>query len=105
MNIILYCSLLIVLIIGMVLSRPAMQKIVIKNHEWEVPNEPGWEEVITEAVMAQERFFRRCATIRECRQFPKELRAIFSRYEVSRKYLESNTGVAEALTGSIFKWG
>ncbi|CAF2979528.1 unnamed protein product [Rotaria sp. Silwood2] len=29
--------------------RPHTQKIVVHGHEWTVPNEPGWEDVLQEA--------------------------------------------------------
>ncbi|CAF2744717.1 unnamed protein product [Rotaria sp. Silwood2] len=82
-----------------------MQRILINNHEWEVPNEPGWEEVIREAEEVQQRHFSSCLTVAECRQVVNEMRAVFSRYPVSKKYLDTSQNDANDKFSSIFKWG
>ncbi|UJR09642.1 hypothetical protein I4U23_013876 [Adineta vaga] len=102
MRIILFALLLFT---EMVLSRPLMQRIVIDNHEWEVPNEPGWEEVIEEANAARERIFRSCTTFAECRQAVDELYTIFEHHPVSKKYLETHKDEVNDILSSIFKWG
>ncbi|CAF1142796.1 unnamed protein product [Rotaria sp. Silwood1] len=89
----------------MVLSNPVMQRIMINNHEWEVPNEPGWEEVIRDAEEVQQKYFSSCITVAECRQVVDQIRAVFARYPVSQKYLESNSNDANDIFSSIFKWG
>ncbi|CAF1418989.1 unnamed protein product [Adineta steineri] len=89
----------------MVFSRPAMQRIIINNHEWEVPNEPGWEQVVNEAGLVQERLFSSCETAAECRQIINEMYAIFNHYPVSKKFLESDKTKADDFFTSIFKWG
>jgi hypothetical protein len=88
----------------MVLSRPVMQRIMINNHVWEVPNEPGWEEVIQDAELIRP-YLQKCTSAAECRQIVNELRAIFYHHPVSRKYLEINANDADDLLDSIFKWG
>ena len=82
-----------------------MQRIVVNQHEWEVPNEPGWEEVIQDAEAAQQRLFSSCQTVAECRQIVDQMRAVFLNYPVSRKYLESHSNGADDVIASIFKWG
>jgi hypothetical protein len=81
-----------------------MQRIVINNHVWEVPNEPGWDQVLEDVEIVQ-RSLNKCTTVNECRQVVNELRAVFNRHAVSRKYLESNTNYGEDMLASIFKWG
>lgn len=82
-----------------------MQRIRLNNHEWEVPNEPGWDEVIREAEAMQRRFFETCRTAFECRKMIDELRRIFLRYPVSKKFLENSSSDGEDIFSSIFKWG
>ncbi|CAF1430941.1 unnamed protein product [Rotaria sordida] len=101
MNIIFLCLLLI---LETILARPAMQRIIINNHEWEVPNEPGWEEVIKETEVVQQHFSS-CLTIAECRQVVDKIRDVFLRYPVSKKYLETNQNGTNDDLPSIFKWG
>ncbi|CAF1161120.1 unnamed protein product [Adineta ricciae] len=95
----------LMLLADIVISRPLMQRIVIDGHEWEVPNESGWEEVLLEANAARERIFRSCTTLAECRQVVDELYAVFSRHPVSKKYLETNKDEVDDILSSIFKWG
>ncbi len=100
----LFSSLLLILILGIVLSRPLMQRIVINNHVWEVPNEPGWEQVIKHAELVRQRLHT-CSTAAKCNRIVNELRAVFYHYSVSRKYLESDTSDDNNMLDSIFKWG
>jgi len=95
----------LVLLVGIVLSRPLMQKILVNNHEWEVPNEPGWEEVIKDAELVRERFSSTCLTVAECRQVVHAMRIAFQRHPVSRKYLNYKDEDADNILGTIFKWG
>jgi len=81
-----------------------MQRIMINNHVWEVPNEPGWEEVIKEAESVRQ-YLHKCTTAAECRRIVNQLRDVFSRYSVSRKYLESSASDDNDMLDSIFKWG
>jgi hypothetical protein len=104
MNLYLHSLLLLLFLLGMALSRPAMRRIVINHHVWEVPNEPGWEEVIQEADLVHQ-LLRKCTTASQCRRIVNELRTIFYRYPVSRKYLESGASDDDDLFESIFKWG
>lgn len=104
MNSYLRSVLLLLLLVGMVLSRPIMQRIVINNHAWEVPNEPGWKDVVTDAEPIRH-LLDECKTTAECRQIVNEMRTVFYRHSVSRKYLESNTDDANDVLDSIFKWG
>lgn len=97
--------LLLLLVLEMVLSRPTMQRIMINNHEWEVPNEPGWEEVIKEVELVQQRIFSSCKTAAQCRQIIEEMNSIFYRYPVSKDYFETNKHNMMGLFTSIFKWG
>ena len=98
-------SLFVLLLLhGMVLSRPTMQRIVINNHVWEVPNEPGWDQVLKDIELIQ-LSLDKCTTVTECHQIINELRTVFYRHSVSRKYLESNTKRGEDILASIFKWG
>ena len=73
-----------------VLSKPAMRTIVINNHQWKVPNEPGWEEVIEEVQSMQQRILNSCSTVAECAKIAVEMRRIFFSYPVSKKYLEKD---------------
>ena len=86
-------------------SRPNMQRIMINNHHWEVPDEKGWEEVIDDAKSTQEKFFNRCTSASECRRIVDVLRAVFAKYPVSRKYLETHPEDANNMLSTIFKWG
>lgn len=95
---------LLFLFIVMVSSRPLMQRIVVNNHEWEVPNEPGWIEVIKDAELAQQGLAS-CVTVPDCRRVVEAIRAVFDRHPVSKKYFESNKDAAYDTLGSIFKWG
>ncbi len=95
----------LVLLFGIVFSRPLMQKILINNHEWEVPNEPGWEEVIKDVELVRERIFSSCLTVAECRQIVHEIRIVFQRHPVSRKYLNYKEDDADNILRTIFKWG
>jgi hypothetical protein len=104
MNITDIVAFLLLLLIGIVSSRPAMQRIVINNHEWEVPNEPGWEEVIKAAELVQQRLTS-CVTVPECRRIAEEMSAVFYNYPVSKKYLENHKDDADDILESIFKWG
>lgn len=81
-----------------------MQRIVYNNHVWEVPNEPGWEEVIESAAPIQ-KLLHHCTTASECHRIVNQLYEIFNRFPVSRKYLESNGNDNEDMISSIFKWG
>jgi hypothetical protein len=104
MNLFLYSSLLLLLVLGMVSSRPTMQRFLINNHIWEVPNEPGWETVIQDAESVRQ-LLHKCKTATECLHIAKRLRNVFQRHAVSRAYLERNTNDADDLINSIFKWG
>ncbi len=97
-------SLLLLLLLEIILSRPARQRIEINNHVWEVPDEPGWEEVVRDADIVRS-LLSKCTTTAECRQIINELRAVFYHYAVSRKYLESNLNDIDDILGSVFKWG
>ncbi|UJR36456.1 hypothetical protein I4U23_029179 [Adineta vaga] len=102
---ILYLSLFALLIsFGIVLARPKMQRIVINNHVWEVPNEPGWNEVIKDVELVQQSLSQ-CTSVFECHQIVNKLRAIFYRHAVSRKYIETNSKFGKDVLASIFKWG
>jgi hypothetical protein len=81
-----------------------MQRIVINNHVWEVPNEPGWDEVIRDVESVQQSL-RRCTSASECHRVINELRTVFDRHAVSRKYIAMNASKRKDLLGSIFKWG
>ncbi|CAF0750393.1 unnamed protein product [Rotaria sordida] len=86
---------------------PLTQKIVIHGHEWTVPNEPGWEDVLQEVEPIRRLLLANCATSRECRLAAEKLRDIFLKYPVSSKYYDDslrNDKNAYDL-GSIFKWG
>ena len=101
----LWFSLLCLCLIVSVSSRSVLQRILIDHQQWEVPDEPGWIEVIEEANAIQEQYLTRCATAIECRRVVQELRKVFLRYPVSRKYLESNPRETNSMLGTIFKWG
>ena len=92
------------LLVTMIVSRPPMQRLLLNNHVWEVPNEPGWEEVI-EAAESVRRLLHKCKSAVECHHVVKQIRDVFHRYPVSRKYLESNSNDANDVFKSIFKWG
>ena len=89
---------------GMVLARPAIKKIVINNHEWEVPDEPGWEEVIQDVTSLQQQLMA-CVKAEECRHIVQQIHDTFYRYPVSRNYFETNKDDADDMFTTIFKWG
>lgn len=102
MNLSIYCICMLVLLhCVIVFSRPSMQRLLINNHMWEVPNEPGWDEVVEDAESVR-RLLRKCKSAVECHHIVKQLRDVLHRYPVSRKYLESNS---DDLFRTIFKWG
>ena len=78
-----------------------MQRLKMNNHEWLVPNEPGWEEVMKDALEMQKRLFSSCTTVAECRRIMEVMQTVFMRYPVSRRYLEESDGGLS----TIFKWG
>jgi hypothetical protein len=82
-----------------------MQRIIINNHEWEVPDEPGWEEVIKEAEAVQQRLLSSCETVADCRRIIDQMSAVFFHYPVSQKYLDTQSDNADDILASIFKWG
>ncbi len=92
-------------LLKMVLARPAMQSIIINQHEWQVPNEPGWEEVIQDAEDVQQQIFNSCQTPAECSRIVDAMRMVFLKHPVSRKYLDGHSNDADDLLASIFKWG
>ena len=92
-------------LLKMVLARPVMQSIIINQHEWQVPNEPGWEEVIQDAEDVQQQIFNSCQTPMECSRIVDAMRMVFLKYPVSRKYLDGHSNDADDLLASIFKWG
>ena len=102
MNRILLCFLLI---LGAVSSLPTMQRIEINNHVWEVPNEPGWEEVVKEADDLQQKLLSSCSTVSDCRQIIEQMQNLFLSYPVSQKYLTANNDDADDILRNIFKWG
>jgi hypothetical protein len=100
-----FSFLCLLLLFGVASSRPAMQRIEINNHVWEVPNEPGWEEVVKEIEVLQKRLLSSCKTVAECYRIIDDIRAAFFRYPVSEKYLAENSDDGDDLFTSIFKWG
>ena len=82
-----------------------MQRIVVDGHEWEVPSEPEWEEIVKEATAAQQRVFKSCRTISECRQIVAEFTAIFNRYPEHKHFYETQKAEVDDVVSSIFKWG
>ncbi len=104
MNITFIGCFLLLLFLCMVSSRPVMQRIVINNHEWEVPNEPGWDEVVKAAELVQQRLTS-CATASECRKIAEEMNALFYNYPVSKQYFETHKDDGNDILSSIFKWG
>jgi hypothetical protein len=94
----------VILLLQVVLSRPTMQKIVIDNHEWQVPNEPGWEELIKIVAPIQKRLAS-CVTPAECRRITEEMRSVFYEYPVSKNYFDSLQDDVDDIFQSIFKWG
>ncbi|CAF2358542.1 unnamed protein product [Rotaria sp. Silwood2] len=87
--------------------RSLTQKIVIHGHEWTVPNEPGWEEVLREVEPIRHRLLTTCATSRECRLAAEQLRRVFLKYPVSSKYYDDSLRNDKYTydPSSIFKWG
>lgn len=108
MNSIFYSLFLLIVLVEIILSRPLMQKIVINNHVWEVPDEPGWEDVIKDAEIVRQQLHK-CTTARECLEIIKTMRAVFYYHSVSRQYLEAITDDDDDNDNnkfdSIFKWG
>lgn len=100
----LLCLLVLIVIVGTVLARPKIQRIIFNNHAWEVPNEPGWDEVIRDVELVQYSL-RRCTSAAECHRIINQLRAVFDRHAVSRKYIAKHVGKGKDFVGSIFKWG
>lgn len=97
--------LLLLLLLGMVASRPAMQRLWINDHMWEVPDEDGWEDVIREAEPVRH-LLQKCTSAAECHHVVKQLRDVLYRHSVSRQYLEAKAkNDADDLLQSIFKWG
>ena len=88
----------------MVFSRPAMKTIMINGHQWQVPDEEGWEEVI-ENVDAVQKQLLTCVTSEECQRIIQEIRDVFYRYPVSKDYLEAHQDDAYDTFSTIFKWG
>ncbi|CAF3267558.1 unnamed protein product [Rotaria socialis] len=87
--------------------RPLHKKIVIDGHEWTVPNEPGWEEILQVVEPMRHQLLANCATSRECRLAAEKLRKIFLQYPVSSKYYDDSTQTDNAKHNPnlIFKWG
>ncbi|CAF1271691.1 unnamed protein product [Rotaria sp. Silwood1] len=87
--------------------RPHTQKIVVHGHEWTVPNEPGWEDVLQEAEPIRHKFLTNCASSRECRLAAELLRKIFLKHPVSAKYYDdsNDNDFRPSDMDSIFKWG
>ena len=81
-----------------------MQRILVNDHLWEVPEGPGWEDVIKEAE-SMRKLLQECMSQIECRQIVHELRNIFYRHAVSRQYLQQTNENKDELWNSIFKWG
>ena len=72
-----YTVLIAFILLTTVISKPTMRTIVINNHEWKVPNEPGWEEVIEEVQLIQQRILNSCSTVAQCGKIAVEMRRIF----------------------------
>lgn len=104
MNSIILYLLFLLSLYGLVSSRPAMQRIVINNHEWEVPNEPGWEDVIKAVDLVQKQLTT-CITAPECRRIAEEISNVFYKFPVSKQYFETHKDDADDILASIFKWG
>ncbi|CAF1549716.1 unnamed protein product [Adineta ricciae] len=87
--------------------RPRTQRIVIHGHEWTVPNESGWQDVLQEAESIRNRLLSNCATSRECRLAAEQIRKVFLNHPVSSKYYDdaSDNDPPRYETASIFKWG
>ncbi|UJR26094.1 hypothetical protein I4U23_007440 [Adineta vaga] len=87
--------------------RPRTQRIVIHGHEWTVPNEPGWEDVLNEAESVRHRLLSNCATSRECRLAAEKIRHIFLNHPVSARYYDEyiDNDSPRREQASIFKWG
>ncbi|CAM4915205.1 unnamed protein product [Rotaria socialis] len=87
--------------------RPHNQRLLVQGHQWTVPDEPGWEDVLKEAEPVRSKFLSNCASSRECRLAVDLLRKIFLKHKVSAKYYaESNRNEAgPSEMDSIFKWG
>ena len=98
-----YTVLIAIILLTTVLSKPVMRTIVINNHEWKVPNEPGWEEVIEQVQSMQQRILNSCSTVAECGKIAVEMRRILLSHSVSRKYLGKDNN-AKNIIRSIFEW-
>ena len=87
-------------------GRPATQRITINDHQWEVPDEQGWEDVVREASDVQEAILTNCRTTTECRMIIDAIRAVFLKHPVSKKFLDtSQHSLIDDSSSSIFKWG
>ncbi|UJR22857.1 hypothetical protein I4U23_025886 [Adineta vaga] len=98
---------LLLIQLSMIDCRPHTQKIVVHGHEWTVPNESGWEEVLHEAEPIRHRFLTNCGSSRECRLAAERLREIFLKYPVSAKYYDDSLSSDHLPSemDSVFKWG
>ncbi|CAF1349128.1 unnamed protein product [Adineta steineri] len=98
---------LLVLQPSIVECRHRSQRIVIHGHEWTVPNEPGWDNVLREAEAVRRRLLSNCASSRECRLAAEKLREVFLKHPISAKYYDDSIGSDfPRMEGtSIFKWG
>ncbi|CAF1369925.1 unnamed protein product [Didymodactylos carnosus] len=101
MKVLIFVLLTTLVLLTCVLAHPILQTIVINGHEWIVPNEPGWEEVLTEADALRELYYRNCQSNTECRGAIDLLEKVFSKYPVSAKYITDESSIADR----IFKWG
>ncbi|CAF0776847.1 unnamed protein product [Adineta steineri] len=101
------CVYFIVLQLTIIECRPRTQKIVVHGHEWTVPNEPGWKEILDEAEPIRRKYLTDCASSRECRLAAERLRDIFLKYPVSAKYYDDflDSDYRSSDIDSIFKWG
>lgn len=98
-------SVLLLLLSSLVVnSRPTRQRIIISGHTWEVPNEPGWEEIL-ETLTPIQQLLAVCSKAAECHRIVKRLHAVFNSYPASRKYLDSLNNNDDDMFVSIFKWG
>lgn len=81
-----------------------MKSIVINDHEWQVPDEPGWEEVIRNVESVQKKLTT-CITAAECRRVAEQIRDVFEQYLVSKDYFDTHQDEANDMFAAIFKWG
>lgn len=89
---------------GAVLGRPALKTILINNHEWQIPDEPGWEEAIRDVTILQQQL-RACVKVEECGQIVQQIRDTFYRYPAPRNYFEQHKDDEDDMFTTIFKWG